>query len=100
MKHLFCIGLVATLASQVPVFAQPKDPPKDFTNSIGMKFVWIKPGTFLMGSPQGEDTGGLTDVPQHKVTLTKGFYMGIYPVTQEQWQAIMGNNPSKFKGEK
>ena len=37
---------------------------------------------------------------QHKVTLSKGFYMGVYTVTQEQWQEIMGNNPSGFKGEK
>src|SRR5208283_815467 len=37
---------------------------------------------------------------QHKVSLTKGFYMGVYTVTQEQWQTVMGNNPSRFKGEK
>jgi RNA polymerase sigma factor (sigma-70 family) len=81
--------------------AQPKDPPKEFKNSIGMKFVWIKPGTFMMGTPKDEERGEIVnDETQCKVTLTKGFYMGIYPVTQEQWQEIMGNNPSKFKGEK
>ncbi len=37
---------------------------------------------------------------QHKVTLTKGFYMGVYTVTQEQWREVMGNNPSFFKEEK
>src|ERR1019366_4506347 len=37
---------------------------------------------------------------QHKVTLTKGFYMGVYTVTQEEWQAVMGNNPSHFTGAK
>jgi RNA polymerase sigma factor (sigma-70 family) len=80
---------------------QKKDPPKDFTNSIGMKFVWIPAGTFMMGTPPGEDRGQIVhDETQHKVTLTRGFYMGVYPVTQEQWQEIMGNNPSKFKGEK
>ena len=36
----------------------------------------------------------------HKVTLTRGFYLGVYHVTQEEWQAVMGDNPSKFKGEK
>jgi len=36
--------------------------------------------------------------PIHKVTLTKGFYMGIYPVTQAQWKAVMGTDPSHFKG--
>lgn len=78
---------------------QPKAPPKNFTNSIGMKFVWIPPGTFLMGSPRGEKQKGANEI-QHKVTLSKGFYMGVYTVTQEEWQAVMSNNPSKFKGEK
>ena len=54
--------------------------PKPFTNSIGMKFVWIPPGSFMMGSPK-EETGRRDDESQHKVTLTKGFYMGIYTVT-------------------
>jgi WD40 repeat protein len=69
------------------------DPPKTFTNSIGMKFVWIPPGTYMMGSPKSE-AGRKENEAQHKVTLTKGFYMGVYTVTQEQWEAIMGDNPS------
>jgi formylglycine-generating enzyme required for sulfatase activity len=101
MKHLCCFVLVAafvTLAGDA-VHAQPKkDPPKDFTNSIGMKFVWIAPGNFVMGSPK-EELKRQDNETQHKVTLTKGFYMGIYLVTQEQWKEIMGNNPSEFKGE-
>jgi RNA polymerase sigma factor (sigma-70 family) len=72
---------------------------KHFTNDLGMEFVWIPPGNFIMGSPieEKERHDGET---QHKVTLTKGFYMGVYTVTQEQWQEVMGNNPSHFKGEK
>jgi formylglycine-generating enzyme required for sulfatase activity len=54
-----------------------------------MDFCRIPAGTFLMGK-QGK---------QHQVTLTKDFYMARYPVTQALWQAIMGNNPSHFKGE-
>ena len=72
---------------------------KDFTNSYGMKFVWIPPGNFMMGSPKDEKERR-ADETQHKVTLTKGFYMGVYTVTQEQWQEVMGKNPSHFKGEK
>jgi formylglycine-generating enzyme required for sulfatase activity len=64
-----------------------------------MKFAWIPPGTFLMGSPKDEADRS-DDETQHKVTLSKGFYMGIHLVTQEHWQAVMGNNPSNFKGEK
>ena len=52
-----------------------------------------------MGSPK-EEKERKDDEIQHKVTLTKGFYMGVYTVTQEQWQEVMGNNPSHFKGEK
>src|SRR5271166_1759134 len=100
MTRLFCLSLVVALASHLPIQAQEKkDPPKDFTNSIGMKFVWIPPGNFMMGSPK-EEKERRYDETQHKVTLTKGFYMGVYTVTQEEWQAVMGNNPSKFKGEK
>ena len=87
--------------SSVPVLPQNDDVeliPPPFTNSIGMKFVWIKPGTFMMGSPKDEEKR-CDDETQHKVTLTKGFYMAIYLVTQEQWQAVMGNNPSWFKGD-
>src|SRR5262249_20143121 len=74
-------------------------PPRNFTNRLGLKFVRIPPGSLLMGSPKEEKDRQKGEI-QHKVTLTKGFYMGAYPVTQEQWQKIMGNNPSDYKGEK
>src|SRR5471030_570593 len=73
------------------------------TNSIGMIFVWIPAGNFIMGSPK-EETGREPyhgdDETLHKVTLTRGFYMGVYAVTQEEWQAVVGDNPSRCKGEK
>ena len=107
MKRLFCLVLVATfttLAGDLAGFVVPdrkgeKDPPKNFTNSIGMKFVWIPPGSFMMGSPK-EEKERQDNETQHKVTLTKGFYMGVYTVTQEQYETVMGKNPSFFKGEK
>jgi len=67
-------------------------------DDIEMTFAWIPPGTFLMGSPPGED-GRSDDEVQHRVTLTKGFYLGVHPVTQAQWRAVMGDNPSEFKGD-
>src|SRR5207248_4100008 len=73
--------------------------PKTVTHSIGMKFVWIPPGSFMMGSPK-EEKDRQPNETQHKVTLTKGFYMGVHLVTQEQWKEITGNNPSGFKGGK
>ena len=100
MTRFVCLNLVVGLASHLPRQAQEKkDSPKNFTNSLGMKFVWIPPGKFVMGSPK-EEEGRQKDETHHKVTLTKGFYMGVYTVTQEQWQEVMGNNPGHFKGEK
>ena len=74
-------------------------PGQIITNSLGMKFAWIPPGTFLMGSPVGEAEREVSET-QHKVQLTKGYYLGVHQVTQGQWQAVMGNNPSAAKGEK
>src|SRR5207302_8293725 len=70
--------------------------PREFTNAIGMKFIWIQPGTFLMGSPLNEKGRG-QDEKQFRVKITKGFYMGVYAVTQAQWKAVMGNNPSSYQ---
>jgi len=76
-----------------------RKPGEIITNSLGMKFAWIPPGTFLMGSPKNEEKRSDNET-QHKVTLTKGFYMSVHLVTQEQWQEVMGNNPSLFRSEK
>ena len=75
---------------------KPAPPDKDrLTNSIGMEFIYIPPGTFIMGSPP--DEYGRDDLErQHQVTLTEGFYMQRTEVTQKQWKTIMGNNPSHF----
>jgi formylglycine-generating enzyme required for sulfatase activity/tRNA A-37 threonylcarbamoyl transferase component Bud32 len=72
--------------------------PPEIVNSLGMKFVWVQPGTFLMGSPPNEEGRLDNQGPQHRVTLTKGFWVSVYPVTQSEWQKIMGSNPSLFKG--
>ncbi len=56
----------------------------------------IPEGSFVMGSPADELDRDDDEGPQHTVTISKRFYMGIYQVTQEQWQAVMGNNPSEF----
>jgi formylglycine-generating enzyme required for sulfatase activity len=71
-------------------------PGKEFVNSIGIKFVYIQPGTFMMGSPSNEPKRD-SDERQHEVTFTKGFYMGTTEVTQGQWKEVMGNDPSYFK---
>jgi formylglycine-generating enzyme required for sulfatase activity len=60
---------------------------------INAEFALIPAGTFLMGSPETEN-GRSDDEEQHQVTLTRDFYMQTTPVTQRQWKAIMGDNPS------
>jgi formylglycine-generating enzyme required for sulfatase activity len=68
-------------------------------NGVKMEFILIQPGSFTMGSdnPNPAFEG---ERPPHKVTITKPFYLGKHEVTQEQWEAVMGSNPSHFKGPK
>src|SRR5262249_46308430 len=70
-----------------------------FTNSLGMTFALIPAGAFLMGRTENEGRSTL-EIPQHKVTLTRGFYLAIYTVTQACWEAVMGNNASRTKSKK
>ncbi len=65
----------------------------DLPNGAKMAFMQIEPGTFMMGTPESEPGQFLAEEPQHQVTLTKGFYMGKYEVTQWQWQQVMGSQP-------
>ena len=76
-----------------------KSLPGTYTNSIGMEFVLVPPGVFLMGSPGSDEDVGGAEQPQHLVTISQPLYLGRYPVTQAQWQAVMGKNPSAFQGE-
>jgi formylglycine-generating enzyme required for sulfatase activity len=70
--------------------------PKQFTNGIGMKFVLIPAGPFLMGSPPDEAGRSPDEGPQHEVTITRSFYLGIYPVTQKEYHVLIGSNRSHF----
>lgn len=68
--------------------------PVEYTNSIGMKFRLLPPGEFLMGSAKGDPN----EASPHKVTLTRPYYLGTYEATQDEYQAVIGSNPSKFDG--
>jgi formylglycine-generating enzyme required for sulfatase activity len=67
--------------------------PERYVNSLGMEFVWISAGEFLMGSTDGDDD----ERPVHRVRISRPFYLGKYAVTQGEWEAIMGSNPSRFR---
>lgn len=62
---------------------------------VTLDLVYCPPGTFLMGSADGDDD----EKPTHRVRITKGFWLGKTEVTQKQWQSVMRNDPSHFKGE-
>ena len=70
-----------------------KGPAKTLTDDHGVEFILIEPGTFMMGEEK-------VATPAHKVEITRPFYMGKYPVTQAQWEAVIGENPSNFKGQR
>jgi formylglycine-generating enzyme required for sulfatase activity len=75
-------------------------PAKEITLDLGggvkMELVLIPAGEFVMGDAGGD----FDEVPLHKVIIAKPFCLGKYEVTQEQWQAVMGANPARFKGAK
>ncbi|MBP5511146.1 MAG: formylglycine-generating enzyme family protein [Kiritimatiellae bacterium] len=61
-----------------------------------MEMIWCPAGTFMMGTPESEPERQSKET-LHEVTLTKGFWLGKYEVTQAQWESVMGANPSKNK---
>ena len=72
----------------------------DLGKDVKLELVLIPAGEFLMGSPDSDKDADADEKPQHKVRITRPFYLGKYLVTQEQWEAVMRNNPSHFKGPK
>jgi formylglycine-generating enzyme required for sulfatase activity len=68
-------------------------------DTLSETMVWIAPGTFTMGSPPNEKDRRPYEGPQTKVTISRGFLMSKYEVTQAQYKAVVGGNPSHFKGD-
>ena len=100
----FVIGCIVLFTMAGTAFSETKEPPKELTVDLGkgvkLEMVLIPAGEFLMGSPDSDKDAQSWEKPQHRVRITKPFYLGKYLVTQEQWEAVMGNNPSQFKGPK
>ena len=77
------------------------DPPQrevgeSWTNSFGMEFVWIPAGSFLMGSPSDEEGRHSNERP-HRVRISEGFWIKTCTVMQGEWEAVLGENPSRFQ---
>jgi len=87
-------------AEKYPVSYETKPPDLDF-DTCRTKELWLRlapAGSFLMGSPANE-LGRRDSEVQHRVTLTQPFYIGVFEVTQKQYELIMGINPAKLKGD-
>jgi len=68
------------------------------TNSIdGQPYVWVPPGQFEMGCSLGDSECYPDEGPLHAVRITRGFWLGLTPVTQAAYEKVIGSNPSRFK---
>jgi formylglycine-generating enzyme required for sulfatase activity len=87
-----------TSAETTPAKTDSSAEGKPFTIAdLSMEMLWVKPGTFEMGSPSSEKDRLDAETP-HTVTLTEGYWLGKHEVTQSQWERVMGSNPSRYKG--
>jgi len=92
-------ALVPSPPSPGPSGAPSQELTLDLGGGVTMELVLVPAGEFLMGSPESEVGRDDDEGPQHRVTIARPFYLGEYEVTQAQWQAVMGSNPSFFKGD-
>ncbi len=72
---------------------------QEISHPIGMKLVLLPAGEFLMGSPNDDPDARLDEQPQHPVQISQPFYLSVTPVTQAQYQQVLGENPSHFQGD-
>jgi len=90
---LMLSATVLVMLAAMPAVGQERHDPVS-----GIDFVWVAEGCFQMGSPDSEAERDSNEGPVHEVCLD-GFWMGKYEVTQAQWEKVIGNNPSRFKGD-
>jgi formylglycine-generating enzyme required for sulfatase activity/serine/threonine protein kinase len=93
-SRLLTTGETAAKSAQNQLAARLKTPVIS-TNSLGTKLALIPPGEFSMGSPESESRRGGYE-QQHRVRITKPFYLGVYEITQSEFEQVMGRNPSDF----
>jgi len=91
-------GAYVALAEARLAELRGREPVPLVVNGVEMEFVAIPAGEFMMGCSPGDDDCAADEKPRHRVRIRKGFEMGKYEVTQAQWEAVMGSNPSYFKG--
>jgi len=92
--------LIAAIRKAKPTRKAPAAGETKVNSKDGLTYVWIPPGTFQMGCSPGDSECSGNEKPAHKVTITKGFWMGQTEVTQAAYPRVMGMNPSHFRGER
>ncbi|MDR0380258.1 MAG: formylglycine-generating enzyme family protein [Candidatus Accumulibacter sp.] len=93
---IFCFLLFSLSLSDGALSAQVAD--ATYVNSVNMEFVLISAGSFVMGSDKSSVNAPDKETPQRQVHISQPFYLGKFEVTQTQWMAVMGDDPSKFEG--
>jgi formylglycine-generating enzyme required for sulfatase activity len=101
LRLLFLVAVLAVaLMGRLIVVPSVSAQGKTKVNSQdGLTYVWIPPGTFMMGCSPGDSECRPDENPAHQVTLTRGFWIGQTPVTQAAYKKVVGGNPSIFKGD-
>jgi len=92
----FCHSMLSPSAKACPKCGEPTSVADVVTNSIGIQLVPIAAGRFRMGAGEGDSSAGDEEKPPHNVDISTPFMAGITEVTQEQFEAVMGSNPSAF----
>ena len=96
-QTVMLIGLILLVVAGCASLPFRRKPAREITVTLPggatVKMVWIPQGTFMMGSPDTDDMALWYEKPQHEVTITRGFYLGKFEVTQAQWEAVMGTTP-------
>ncbi len=99
---LAALGLLGAILPSASSLAGPQEgqpllkPGQVLQNSLGMKMAYIPAGKFRMGTPKTEEMVPEQERPVHEVEITRPFWLGVYEVTQDQYQKVMEANPSNF----
>jgi formylglycine-generating enzyme required for sulfatase activity len=88
---------VSNETNTVPATKKNSTKVLEMKNSIGIELIKIPSGSFTMGSPTSEENRDNNEGPQRKITVNYEFYIGKYEITQEEYEKVMGNNPSHFR---
>ena len=100
-RYGLILALVCSVVLIVPTQGQ-SEPSEQKTGDVAtfdlpggatIEMVWIEPGTFMMGSPENEPERYENEGPQHEVTISHGFWLGRYELSQGQWESVMGTHP-------